>query len=410
MTSPLHLFEGFGIELEYMIVEQETLDVLPCCDELMRAVTGRAESEHEDGDLAWSNELALHVIELKTNGPAPRLEGLAPRFHEAVRDINQRLHLLGACLLPTAMHPWMDPHGETRLWPHEHTDIYRAYDRIFGCRGHGWSNLQSTHINLPFHGDGEFALLHGAIRLVLPLIPALAASSPIVEGRITGTMDNRLNYYRTNQSRVPILTGRIIPEDIRTRDEYQRRIFDRIQSDIAPHDPEGILDAAFLNSRGAIARFERGAIEIRLIDIQECPSADLALSAFLVTLIRALCDGKWGVPPADFHFSEEELAAILNDTIRDAELAVINNGNYLRLLGCPDTECTASDLLRRIMEDLVDPMEPWGQPLRVILSEGPLARRILADLPENPTRPQIHRVYHRLARCLIRNEMFLPLL
>jgi hypothetical protein len=31
------------------------------------------------------------------------------------------------------------------------------------------------------------------------------------------------------------------------------------------------MDHHFANSRGAIARFDRGAIEIRVIDIQECP-------------------------------------------------------------------------------------------------------------------------------------------
>lgn len=30
----LHLFEAFGIELEYMIVDQDTLDVKPIADQL----------------------------------------------------------------------------------------------------------------------------------------------------------------------------------------------------------------------------------------------------------------------------------------------------------------------------------------------------------------------------------------
>ncbi|HAL85576.1 MAG TPA: hypothetical protein DCM31_01010, partial [Deferribacteraceae bacterium] len=34
--------------------------------------------------------------------------------------------------------------------------------------------------------------------------------------------------------------------------------------DIAPYDPECILQEEWLNSRGAIARFDRKAIEIRL--------------------------------------------------------------------------------------------------------------------------------------------------
>jgi carboxylate-amine ligase len=36
----LRLFEGTGIELEYMIVNRDTLDVLPIADELLKTVVG----------------------------------------------------------------------------------------------------------------------------------------------------------------------------------------------------------------------------------------------------------------------------------------------------------------------------------------------------------------------------------
>src|SRR5262249_61795186 len=41
---------------------------------------GAIENEIERGAFAWSNELARHVVEIKTNGPAPRLSGLAHGF------------------------------------------------------------------------------------------------------------------------------------------------------------------------------------------------------------------------------------------------------------------------------------------------------------------------------------------
>lgn len=77
--NALGLFAGFGVELEYMIVAADSLDVLPIADKLMYGVSGRYE-DVERGDLAWSNELVAHVIELKTNGPAARLDGLGPAF------------------------------------------------------------------------------------------------------------------------------------------------------------------------------------------------------------------------------------------------------------------------------------------------------------------------------------------
>src|SRR5690606_25183589 len=114
--------------------------------------------------------------------------------------------------LPTAMHPLMLPDLETKLWPHDAATIYATFDRIFGCKGHGWSNLQSVHINLPFRDQDEFGRLHAAIRLVLPLLPGLAASSPVQEGRLSGFLDTRLEHYRQNQKRLPSITGQVIPE------------------------------------------------------------------------------------------------------------------------------------------------------------------------------------------------------
>ena len=100
--SGLHLFEGFGVELEYMIVDAATLDVAPVADRLISAAeagrhvlgpapTEAVEAEIERGPLAWSNELVLHVIEFKTNGPARALEPLAPLFQADVVAANALL-------------------------------------------------------------------------------------------------------------------------------------------------------------------------------------------------------------------------------------------------------------------------------------------------------------------------------
>ena len=74
----------------------------------------------------------------------------------------------------------MNPLTDTELWKHSYSEVYELYNRIFNCKGHGWSNVQSTHINLPFFDDKEFEKLHAAIRIILPLIPGLCASSPIL--------------------------------------------------------------------------------------------------------------------------------------------------------------------------------------------------------------------------------------
>src|SRR5436309_9295458 len=108
-SDALGLFEGYGVELEYMIVDAETLDVRPIADRLILAEHGAIENEIERGAFAWSNELASHVVEIKTNGPVRRLGGLAHGFASEIARIGELLEPHGARVLPTGMHPWMDP-------------------------------------------------------------------------------------------------------------------------------------------------------------------------------------------------------------------------------------------------------------------------------------------------------------
>jgi hypothetical protein len=257
--SAFGLFEAYGVELEYMIVDAHTLDVRPIADRLIEAEHGAIENEIERDAFAWSNELARHVVEIKTNGPARELAGLARGFAQETARIDALLAPHGARLLPTAMHPWMDPAREFELWPHGDGEIYAAFDRIFDCRGHGWSNLQSAHLNLPFADDDQFGCLHAAARALLPLLPALAASSPFVEGRHHGMLDARLDVYRHNARRVPSLTGAVVPEAVFTRSGYEA-LLASLYADLDPLDPDGTLRHEWVNARGAIARFDRMAM------------------------------------------------------------------------------------------------------------------------------------------------------
>ena len=362
------------------------------------------------GPLNWSNELVLHVIELKTNGPVSALEPLPELFDSHVRRINEILARFDARLLPTAMHPWMNPAAETRLWQHEYNAVYESYDRIFGCTGHGWSNLQSLHMNLPFDGDGEFGRLHAAIRLVLPIIPAIAAASPLYENSISAFRDSRLEFYRNNQEKIPSLAGQVIPEPIYTKKEYEEQLLGRLYADISPHDPEGILQFEWLNSRGAIARFDRNTIEIRVIDIQECPLADLSIAAAISLLLHALT-GEAVVPlEKQQHFPTESLAEILLGTIRNAEGAVINNPEYLGLFGWEERPaCTAGELWRHIYETCLrrNMKEIWRCPLETILYRGTLSTRIVNYLNGDCSREKIKECYRNLMDCLAEGRLFI---
>lgn len=404
----LHLFEGWGIELEYMIVDRESLAIRPICDVLLREAAGAQVNEVEVGPLRWSNELALHVVELKTNGPAPALEGLPSAFAAGVIDVDERLAAHGAMLLPGAMHPTMMP-DEGKLWPHDNRPIYAAYDRVFGTKGHGWVNLQSCHVNLPFCGDDEFGRLHAAIRAVLPLLPALAASSPVLEGRLADVADMRLEVYRGNQRRIPSIIGQVVPEPVWTRADYERDVLAPMYRDIAPFDPEGELQDEWLNSRGAIARFDRDAIEIRVLDTQERPAADLAIAALVSAVVRALVEARF-VPLAELKsLATAPLAATFVATVKDAEQTVVDHVPLLRALGWEGPPVAAGEL----WESLVAKVWPEGavpqrfrDPIATILQRGPLSRRIRERLGPAPDRERIDDVWHELAACLVEDRPF----
>lgn len=406
----LGLFEGYGVELEYMIVDRTTLDVLPVADEVLRAAAGRYSTDFDAGPVAWSNELVLHVMEVKNNGPVSTLDGLAEKFQENVVRINKVLEGLGGRLMPSGMHPWMDPKKDTRLWPRRNRKIYETYDRIFDCRDHGWANIQSIHINLPFSGDGEFGRLHAAIRLLIPLMPAIASSSPIVESGVSGMLDSRLYYYARNQRKVPFIAGKIIPEAVFTRAEYESKILGRIYRGIAKYDPDRVLGYEWLNSRGAIPRFDRNTIEIRMLDVQECPMADMALIVSISAIIRALVEGRWSSPQEQQSWKVGPLLAVLESTMRFGERAVIEDLSFLRAFGLNEERATPLKIWKHLRKEVLldDPSfkSEIAGALDVILEKGPLSRRILKATGRKPDRRRLRTVYERLCDCLMKGEMF----
>jgi hypothetical protein len=122
----------------------------------------------------------------------------------------------------------------------------------------------------------------------------------------------------------------LIPDTVGSRAQYEAEVLAPMYRDIAPLDPDGLLRHEWLNARGAIPRFERNALEVRVIDAQECPHADLAVAAAATAVIRALYDDKWSSLAMQQAISTERLGKILHDCIRDADQAVIDDAGYLR--------------------------------------------------------------------------------
>jgi hypothetical protein len=112
----------------------------------------------------------------------------------------------------------------------------------------------------------------------------------------------------------------------------------------------------------------------------------------------------------------DTLVGVLEATIQEGERARIDSIPYRALLGAesaspPEAGAVWGHLLE--VGALADPAAAeWAETLGVILSEGPLARRILTSLggsvAEDDTvdRTRLTDVYRRLADCVQAGEIF----
>ncbi len=162
---------------------------------------------------------------------------------------------------------------------------------------------------------------------------------------------------------------------------------------------------------GAIARFERNTIEIRVLDVQECPQADVAICALVADVLERLAGGHWGDPTLLEVWDTEPLAELLLATIRDADQTVIRDPDYLRLFGVEGRAPLAAAELWRHLARAVGPSgrsaDPNVQPaVETILERGPLSRRIMTAVGPAPSRDRIAAVYRELADCLAAGRMF----
>jgi len=270
-----------GTEHEYSINDSR-FSALPVSDQIIRNICGRYESEILFGDVKLSKELQKTVLEFIPRTPADNLTILEGQL---VRGIQKFYHIFRDrySLLGLGMHPTLTL-DQTAVWDHDEQEYYKVYDRLFNIRQHGWLNIQSLQINLSYRHEKELVNTYNHLRTLLPYLVAVTASSPLVEGRLTGIADNRLVFYQENQKEIPLICNRIIPEKIRSIDDYratQQLIFQELRSRDA-----GILCEEWVNSSGLIIRFSRRCIEIKALDEQECIRSDMGVCAFVRSLLR----------------------------------------------------------------------------------------------------------------------------
>ena len=301
MHKALAAASPIGTEHEYSI-NDKNYRPLAISDRIIERISGQVQHEVAFGGILVSKELQKHAIELIPARPGSLgfLESnLYQGLSELYRATNHEYGFMGL-----GMHPLLKL-DETTYWDHDEQEYYQVYDRLFNIKQHGWLNIQALQINIPYTGKDELVAMFNKIRSLMPYLVAVSASSPMVEGKLTSYMDNRLVYYRQNQAAIPEICHDILPEKLESVDDYVQ-INRQIYSELKKCEAE-ILCREWVNSRGVIVRFTRKCLEVKAIDEQECLHSDMAFSAFLLALLRS---------ELELEEDESSLLAMLEDAMR----------------------------------------------------------------------------------------------
>lgn len=297
---PYHAFEVCGIELEYAVVDKD-LNCVSLVDPAFRVFAGRATSDVELGVVGFSNEIVDHVFEIKTTVPLKSLVETENVLLEGVRRFAAVLaDRFDARLLPTGMHPWLDP-KKAHLWSRSNRRIYDTYARLFDVRTHGWANVQACHVNLPMGTDKDAVAMMTAATVLVPYLPAISASTPMHDGDLQPSADSRLAWIIQHQTRVPESCGDIVPEYVSSLKQYKEDVLGRMYAAVDRLPDAQVLRREFFNARGAVFKFSRKSMEVRVLDVQECIKMDMAIAAFTRAALRGLTEritkGELELPP-----------------------------------------------------------------------------------------------------------------
>ncbi len=337
-----------GTEHEYS-VNTSDLRPLPIVDRIIEEMHGEMVNEFPFGPINVSKELQKHVIELVPSVPHTSIgemeealwQGMG-RFHHAT---GHRYHLLGL-----GMHPLLRLE-QTAVWDHEDREIYDAYDRLFGLRQHGWLNIQALQVNVHYDSEEKMVRMFNRLRALIPYLVAVTASSPFVEGQATGSMDNRLLYYRENQARVPSICHGLVPERLRGwRDHLD--VLEAVYRDLRAVGGEALCHE-WVDSRGIIIRPHRECLELKVVDEQECLRSDMAVTALVLSLLRADlhleedADALYDMTDHAIHKGivtlRPELRRLL---VRAEEVATAEERAYLPLIARRIEEGSVAELMR----------------------------------------------------------------
>ncbi len=265
-----------GIEEEFSILDPETLDLLPRFTQLRDA----AEASDELLRQAITGELISSEIEI--------VSGAGGDFHDAQarqRERRRRLFALavaqGVSLGATGTHPWAD-YREQQIIQTEH---YRRVEE--GLKYVAWrNNTFSLHVHVGVRDIDRAVRVCDRLRAVLPLLLAISANSPYLDGRDSGLQSARTQSFTKSFPRcgVPDAFGswrayrEYIELLVRTRSIVE---FTQVWWSVRPH-------------------FSFGTVEVRICDAQSTAQESEALAALIYACIaQAVRDVDEGVAYVD---------------------------------------------------------------------------------------------------------------
>lgn len=384
------VFDGFGLGMDYMLVESGSLQPI--------APAGLGSSGE---GTSWSLNGTASAIHLSTQAPEKDLPAAGARLIADVKNLNALVEeRVNGMLLPSGAHPFAQAGDAPPT-----TDDINA--RLFGPANAGQLWTSGATLEIPFGDEQGFGRLHTAVRMVLPLIPALTAASPFLEGKRVSALTAHVLALMEGTPAIPELSGLFIPEVALDQADYYRIVLEPIARVLVERDLSERIDYHSVNRRAAVPHFDRGTIAIGVMDTQECPAIDAAVAEMIVAVINAMKDGRWVSNYLQRAWHESDLLAILKDVAASGAEAVIANRDYLLMFGKMRESATAGELWRHLYQQLRDGLSESTR-IRIahILDQGCLAQRILRRTGELPSHEQLIDVYRELAACLKEDRPF----
>jgi len=259
-----------GLEEEFAILDPQTLDLVPRFEELRDSAAPELAAQ-------ITGELIASEIEI-ISGRGADLEAALTSQRRARRLLFAHAAAQGALLGATGTHPWAD----YREQPNIDTQHYRRVVDGLGYVARR-NNTFSLHVHVGVQGADRAVRTCDRLRPLLPLLLAVSASSPFVDGRDTLLHSARSETFTRTFPRcgVPDAYGSwaayrdYVDLLVRTRSIVE---YTQVWWSVRPH-------------------FAFGTVEMRICDVQPTDSESDALAALIVGCIqRAAADVTEGVP------------------------------------------------------------------------------------------------------------------